>query len=53
MLCDELVEVTCREKVKLTMPNLGNMGFHGLLTHASVGFNITAPGLGKSRVRQP
>ncbi len=48
ILCDELVEVSCREKVKQTVPNLGNMNFHGLLTHASIGFNVTIPGLGKS-----
>lgn len=48
ILCDELVEVTCREKVKQAMPNLGNMNFHGLMTHASIGFNVVIPGLGKS-----
>lgn len=48
ILCDELVEVTCRERIKQTIPNLGWMQFHGLLTHAQVGFNVTAAGLGKS-----
>ena len=48
ILCDELVEVTCREKVKQTLPNLGNMNFHSLITHASIGFNVATPGLGKS-----
>jgi hypothetical protein len=48
ILCDELVEITCREKVKRDVPRLGRIGFHGLLTHAAVGFDVTAPGLGKS-----
>jgi hypothetical protein len=48
ILCDELVEVTCRVKIKETMPNLGNLGFHGLLTHAAIGFNVTITGIGKS-----
>jgi hypothetical protein len=48
ILCDELVEVTCREKIKQTVPNLGRLGFHGLMTHAAVGFNVVSPGLGKS-----
>jgi hypothetical protein len=47
ILCDELVEVTCREKVKQTVPNLGNMNFHGLMTHSSIGFDVATPGLGK------
>lgn len=48
ILCDELVEVSCRERIKQTVGNLGNMAFRSLLTHATVGFNITVPGLGKS-----
>lgn len=48
ILCDELVEVACRERVKQTVRTLGHMNFHGLITHASVGFNVTVPGLGKS-----
>ena len=48
ILCDELVEVTCREKIKQSVRNLGIMNFHGLMTHASVAFNVNAPGLGKS-----
>lgn len=47
ILCDELVEVTCREKVKLRHQNLGRIGFYGLVTHAEVGLSVTA-GLGKS-----
>ncbi len=46
ILCDELVEVSCRERVKQTIPSLGRMGFPSLLTRA--GFNIADPGLGKS-----
>jgi len=48
ILCDELVEVTCREKVKLRHANLGRIQFHGLITHDEVGFNTSAPGLGRS-----
>jgi hypothetical protein len=48
ILCDELVEVTCREKIKQAVPNLGRMRFHGLMTHATVGFNVVTPGLGRS-----
>lgn len=48
ILCDELVEVTCREKIKQTIRTLGNMNFQGLMTHACVAFNVNVPGLGKS-----
>jgi hypothetical protein len=48
ILCDELVEVTCREKVRLRHRTLGRMDFHALLTHREVGFDVTIPGLGKS-----
>jgi hypothetical protein len=48
ILCDELVEVVCRERVKQTVRNLGRMNFHGLMTHATVGFDIRTPGLGKA-----
>jgi hypothetical protein len=47
ILCDELVEVTCREKVKLRHRNLGRIDFHSLVTHQEVGFNVNTPGLGK------
>lgn len=50
ILCDELVEVTCRERIKQAVPTLGRMQFPGLLTHAKVGFNVTVAGLGKSVV---
>jgi hypothetical protein len=48
ILCDEMVEVVCREKIKQTIPTFGRMGFHGLMTHAAVGFDVVNPGLGKS-----
>lgn len=48
ILCDELVEITCREKVKAAVRHLGRMNFHGLITHPSVGFDVRVPGLGKS-----
>ena len=48
ILCDELVEVTCREKVRLELPSLGRMQFRALVTHVEVGFNVSIPGLGKS-----
>jgi hypothetical protein len=47
MLCDELVEVTCRERVKLQIPTLPRTGFYGLVTHAEVGLSVTT-GLGQS-----
>ncbi|HVT58931.1 MAG TPA: hypothetical protein VHR45_11065 [Thermoanaerobaculia bacterium] len=48
ILCDELVEVTCRDKIKQTVTNLGKVSFHDLLAHTSIGFNVTVGGLGKS-----
>lgn len=48
ILCDELVEVACREKIKQTVPTLGKMGFHGLLTHTAIMLDVATPGLGKS-----
>ena len=48
ILCDELVEVTCREKVKLRHRAIGRMDFHALVTHREVGFSVAVPGLGKS-----
>lgn len=48
ILCDELVEVTCREKVRLRHRTLGRIDFYGLLTHREVGLDVTVPGLGKS-----
>ena len=47
ILCDELVEITCRHRVKQAVPRLGRMQFRGLLTHAQVGLTV-ARGIGKS-----
>jgi hypothetical protein len=47
ILCDELVEVTCREKVKAAIPTLGRMTFRPLLQHQEVGLDATV-GLGRS-----
>lgn len=48
ILCDELVEITCREKVKVRHRSLGRIDFRGLVTHVEVGFDVRVPGLGKS-----
>jgi hypothetical protein len=48
ILCDELIEVTCREKVKLRHRTLGRIDFHGLVTHAEIAFDVTVPGIGTS-----
>ena len=47
ILCDELVEVTCRQRVRQVLPRLGRMQFRGLLTHAQVGLTV-ATGIGKA-----
>src|ERR1039458_3680373 len=46
ILCDELVEVTCRDKVKQSGSNPRQLDFPSLMTHQSVGFDLTSPGLG-------
>lgn len=48
ILCDELVEVTCRERIKQTVPSLGRLAFRDLLCHSAVGLDISVPGLGKA-----
>src|SRR4051812_39270714 len=48
ILCDELIEVTCRERVRLRHSNIGRMSFHQLLTHQEIGLNVVTPGLGRS-----
>src|SRR5215831_18224883 len=48
ILCDELVEVTCREKVKQSVRNLGRIDFKALMSHGSVALKVDTPGLGKS-----
>jgi hypothetical protein len=47
ILCDELVEVTCREKIKIGTPTLGQLKFHQLLDHADVALNHDNHPLGK------
>ena len=48
LLCDELVEVTCRDKVKQSGSNPRQLDFPSLMTHQSVGFDISIPGLGRA-----
>ena len=45
LLCDELIEVTCREKVKQSGANPRQLDFPSLMTHQSVGFDLSIPGL--------
>ena len=47
ILCDELVEITCRQRVRQAIPTLGRMQFPGLLRHAQIGLTTTA-GIGKA-----
>lgn len=51
LLCDELVEVTCKARVKKDHQNLGRIGFYQLLEHPSVGLSPAQPGLGESLFR--
>jgi hypothetical protein len=44
LLCDELVEVACKAKMKLTHPNVGRIGFYQLLQHATVNLDPTVAG---------
>ena len=46
ILCDGLVEIVCREKIKQVMPTLGRMPFLNLLRHAAVGLNPASDKLG-------
>jgi len=46
ILCDELVEVTVREKIKIGTPTLGPMKFHQLLGHPQVSLGHTTHPLG-------
>jgi hypothetical protein len=48
LLSDELVEVCCREKVKINTPNPGRMVFVDLLDHPAVGLTHTTHPLGMS-----
>jgi hypothetical protein len=51
LLCDEMVEVACKAKLKRAHPNMGRIGFFGLLQHQVVGLDPTVPGLGESLMR--
>ncbi|MGI8906777.1 MAG: hypothetical protein ACR2IE_09840 [Candidatus Sumerlaeaceae bacterium] len=42
LLCDSLVETTCRIRIKVGTPNLGRQNFHWHLNHAAVG--LAPPG---------
>ena len=48
ILCDELVEMTCRAKAKAADPNLGRPDFPTLLAHVDVGLNPAPDGLGRT-----
>lgn len=46
ILCDSLVETSCREKIKVTAPNPGRQSYHWHLAHATVGLDPTHSPLG-------
>lgn len=48
ILCDELVEMTCKAKVRAKHPRFGRIGFRSLLCHAAVGLNPATVTLGDS-----
>lgn len=48
LLCDELVEVACRAKIRAAGGNPRPLNFPDLLIHASVGLDIVNPGLGRA-----
>jgi hypothetical protein len=50
ILCDELVEVTCRDRVKQTVPRatVEQLNFPDLLAHPTAGLNVATPGLERS-----
>src|ERR1700722_1621979 len=50
VMCDELVELTCRERIRATLTKnkrLGKMDFRQLLENAAVGLSPTSQPLGK------
>ncbi len=51
LLCDELVEVTCKAKMRSVHATIGQIGFRQLLAHASVGLDPAVPGLGETLLR--
>ena len=46
LLCDELVEMTCKAKMRQTHPSAGRISFPQLLQHPTVGLNPAIAGLG-------
>jgi hypothetical protein len=48
ILCDELVEITCRERAKRTQPNLGRLNFPALLRFPAVALDPKVNALGVS-----
>lgn len=48
ILCDSLVELTCREKVKVTVPTPGKLSFKEHLKHAAVGLDPATVTLGRT-----
>lgn len=48
ILCDELVEMTCKAKAKEATPTLGKIGFYQLLKLPAVNLDPTPDGLGKT-----
>lgn len=46
IMCDELVEITCRERIKVAIPTLGRMAFDQLLRHSEVGLPRTTHSIG-------
>ncbi len=51
LLCDALVEMTCKAKMRQSHPNAGRIGFYQLLQHQSVGLDPAVPGLGEMLFR--
>ena len=52
LLCDELVEISCKEKMRLAHPGAQRIGFFALLQHVTVGLDPTVQGsLGESLFR--
>lgn len=47
LLCDELVEVCCRTKIREAGGNPRPLNFRDLLAHPAVALDPTAPGLGR------
>jgi hypothetical protein len=48
ILCDELVEMTCKSKAKAVDPKMAKIGFHSLLCHPAVLLNPATNPLGEA-----